>query len=145
MQKYRLEWQGVGSLDLSQILDEHGVPVIFPRPGAVAIVDARTFAHPHVQNYLKAGLVGTLIGPGATPVIKVDAPPAPPAPPPSVPEVTPPPVVSDSPPEPKPVTVSLGDTVSLKETEVAVTTTSETDSTEPEASPDIKRRRGRGK
>lgn len=144
MQKYCLEWQGAGSLDLSQILDEHGVPVSFPRPGATAIVDARTFAHPHVQNYLKSGLKGTAVGPGVSTVVEAAPTPAPPTPL-SVPEMTMPPAVSDPPPEPKTVAVSLNDTAPLKETDVEVATTSETDSTEPEASHDIKRRRGRGK
>lgn len=149
MQKYCLEWQGDGSLDLSQVLDEHGVPVIFPRRGATAIVDARTFSHPHIQNYLKAGLKGTAVSPGAPRVIDSPAPPMAPSPPatvaapPVAPEVIAPPVVSEPPPEPKRVTVPLVDTVPLKETEVA-TAASEVDSTESEPA-DSKRRRGRGK
>lgn len=157
MQKYRLEWQGDGSLDLSQVLDEHGIPVIFPRRGATAIVDARTFAHPHIQNYLGAGLKGTPLGhtsPSPIPPTPPSLPLAPaPAPAPEKPPA--PPVVSEPPPEPKTVPVPLTDTMPLKETEVAVAAAPEVevpevevpeaDSPGSEPSTDTRRRRGRGR
>lgn len=118
MRKYCLTWQGDGSLDLSQVLDDGGVPIIFPTKGAAAVVDEQTYKHPHVQNYLRAGLVATQLGtpapePVAAPPPAVVAPKPTPAPAPPSPS---PPV----PPTPAPVTVSLKETMTVQETPVKV-------------------------
>jgi hypothetical protein len=111
MVKYRLTWQGTGALDLSQVADETGMPVLFTRPGDSVIITAGTFQHPFVQSYLSNGLqaerLGAVIEPASTP-LKLAAPPSPELPPPLPP---PPP-----PPEPLPVAPSA------PPTEVAVPT-----------------------
>jgi len=101
MVKYRLTWHGTGALDLSQVADETGMPVLFTRPGDSVIITAGTFQHPFVQSYLGSGLraerLGAIIEPAAT-SLKTTAPLSPePSP------LPPPPPPLPSPPEPLPV------------------------------------------
>ena len=56
MAKYRLTWTGDGSLDLSQVPDDRGVPIVFTKPGDTAVVNEGSYRHPLVQRYLKSGL-----------------------------------------------------------------------------------------
>jgi len=56
MPKYRLTWHGGGALDLSQVLDERGIPVLFTKPGDSVVVDGGTFKHPLIQRYTKQGI-----------------------------------------------------------------------------------------
>jgi len=140
MQKYSLTWQGDGSLDLSQVLDDRGVPIIFSAKGAIAVVDMQTYKHPHIQNYLRAGLVATPLGtptpePVAAPPPTISAPkPLLPA----VPRAEPP--SPPVPPTPAPVAVSLKETVSVQETPVKVN-----ESENKEKENDATKRRGRNK
>lgn len=50
--KYRLTWRGEGSLDLSQILDVRGIPILFAKKEAVIVVDEGTVRHPLIQQYV---------------------------------------------------------------------------------------------
>jgi len=93
MVKYRLTWQGTGALDLSQVADEIGMPVLFTRPGDSVIVTAGTFQHPLVQNYIGNGLGAERLG------AVVDARPVSPA-------VTAPPPPPPLPPPPEPLLVA---------------------------------------
>lgn len=161
MQKYRLVWDGAGSLDLSQVLDERGVPVIFAKRGAAVIVDGLTFKHPLVQNYLTSGLKATPLGGPAAPAVPVVAPAAPPPPPKPVPPVVtaapapkpvPPPVKEPEPPKPDTVTVSLRDTVKMEEEPVAPKVSEDSPPDEETEEPDApekpkggSKRRGRGR
>ncbi|MGD9209166.1 MAG: hypothetical protein PVI90_00245 [Desulfobacteraceae bacterium] len=54
--QYCLTWQKNTPLDLSQILDTRGRPVVFIGKGANVTVDAITYKHPLIQKYLKCGL-----------------------------------------------------------------------------------------
>lgn len=97
MDKYRLTWQGTGSLDLSQVLDDRGQPVVLPTKGAQATVNAATYMHPLVQHYLKSGLKAEKLG---GPPTAAPTPPAPtPPPPPKAKEAAPPKPAAK--PEPK--------------------------------------------
>jgi len=83
MAKHRLTWTGDGSLDLSQVLDDRGIPILFPKTGAEVIVNEGTLTHPFVQRYLKpgAGLKNEVVGNGpAVPAAPAAAPAAPPTP-----------------------------------------------------------------
>lgn len=84
MQKYRLKWTGEGALDLSQVLDEHGMPITFPRTGTAVIVHKASFQHPLVQRYLRTGLVADKL----SSVADTSKPPL--APPPTPPKAEPP-------------------------------------------------------
>jgi len=103
MTKYRLTWRGTGALDLSQVLDECGVPVLFTKPGDCVLLNAGTFRHPLVQSCVGHGLEVETIGvPAALPAPVVVVPPAPLPPPPKPPVIiTPPP--PPPPPDPEPV------------------------------------------
>ena len=113
MAKYRLTWRGSGALDLSQVTDDSGLPILFVKPGDHVLVNAGTFRHPLVQNYVNRGIdveeLGVVTAPPAPPpvvippvitpkpepvpepVTPVVVPPLPPAPPPEVvPDVAPP-------------------------------------------------------
>lgn len=57
MGKHRLTWTGDGALDLSQILDDRGVPVQFTQKGQSVAVPSAVVAHPVIKRYLKSGLV----------------------------------------------------------------------------------------
>ena len=54
--QYCLTWQKNTPLDLSQILDTRGRPVVFIGKGANVTIDAVTYKHPLIQKYLKCGL-----------------------------------------------------------------------------------------
>ena len=130
MVKYRLTWRGTGALDLSQVLDECGMPVLFTRPGECVLVSAGTYRHPTIQGYVGHGLQADEIG--TTPVAV--APPSPTLPPalpsllsipvPSSPLPSPPPpvlepVVETSTPTPSPPPEVIPDTVSVPVVEEA--------------------------
>lgn len=138
MVKYRLTWQGTGALDLSQVADETGMPVLFTRPGDSIIVTAGTFQHPLVQNYIGNGLgaerLGAIIEPAA-PALKIVAPP-PPEPPPLPP---PPP-----PPEPLPVAPPAPPTEVEVPTPEPETPASESEAAVPSAESSEEPTRGRG-
>ena len=53
MAKYRLTWQGDGALDLSQITDVRGLPVFFPKKGAVVVVNELSLKNPLLAKYLE--------------------------------------------------------------------------------------------
>lgn len=61
--KYRLIWQKSTPLDLSQILDDRGRPVVFIGKGANVTIDAITYKHPLVQKYCGNGLDIEVIDP----------------------------------------------------------------------------------
>lgn len=122
MAKYRLTWRGTGALDLSQVLDECGVPVLFTKPGDSVLLNAGTFRHPLVQSCIGHGLEVETIGvpaalPTPPPLPPAPLPPAPkpviitppPPPPPPVPE----PVVEVPTPAPSPSPEVIPDTVSV--------------------------------
>lgn len=54
---YRLTWNGTGSLDLPQILDLRGRPVLLTQKEPTCFVTEQTFGHPLLQAHLNAGLV----------------------------------------------------------------------------------------
>ena len=83
MAKHRLTWTGDGSLDLSQVLDERGIPILFPKTGAAVIVRESALKHPLVQRYLKpgAGMTSEVVGEGPAVPAAPAAAPAPTAPP----------------------------------------------------------------
>ena len=83
MAKHRLTWTGDGSLDLTQVLDDRGIPILFPKKGADVIVRDGALTHPFIQRYLKpgAGLKAEQVGDGpAVPAAPAAAPAAPPKP-----------------------------------------------------------------
>jgi hypothetical protein len=88
MAKHRLTWTGDGSLDLSQVPDERGVPIVFTKPGDEAVVNEGSYRHPLVQRYLKSGLKAESLD-GAVPQAPAPAPKAP-AVPKTAPEPKPP-------------------------------------------------------
>lgn len=114
MAKHRLTWNGHGSLDLSQVLDVRGVPILFPKPGTAVVVDENTLRHPIVQRYLKSPSLEAvnLDGPAAAPAPVKAAPPPPPPPAPTpepMPEPTPilePPVTPPPPSTPEDATAT---------------------------------------
>lgn len=61
--KYRLIWQKNTPLDLSQILDDRGRPIVFIGKGAQVTVDAITYKHPLIQKYCGNGLDINIIDP----------------------------------------------------------------------------------
>lgn len=83
MAKHRLTWTGDGSLDLSQVLDDRGIPILFPKTGAAVIVRESALKHPLVQRYLKpgAGMKSEVVGEGPAVPAAPAAAPAPAAPP----------------------------------------------------------------
>jgi len=129
MDKYRLTWQGDGSLDLSQVLDDRGQPILLTEKGAGATVDAVTYQHPLVQHYLKSGLQGAPLGAPA-PVAQAAAAPSP-APKPAPPKAPPEPKKAE-PPKVEPTKVDLSDKASVEERPVVVTSAKE----EPKADAD---------
>jgi outer membrane biosynthesis protein TonB len=148
MDKYRLTWKGDGSLDLSQVLDDRGQPIVLAEKGAGANVDAVTFKHPLVQHYLKAGLEATKLGGPAPVSAPAPAPAAAPKPAPkAAPKPEPP---KEEPPkeEPKTTEVDLTDNVSVEEKPVVVTSAKaeepKEDADEDAPSSKGSRRRGRG-
>lgn len=140
MDKYRLTWQGDGSLDLSQVLDDRGVPIVLATRGAGATVDAVTFQHPLVQHYLKSGLEAAKLGapaPVAAPAATMTATPVAPDP---APEEAPPEPPKEPPKEePKTHEVDLKDSMSVEEKPVVVTSTKEE---EPDADEDAPSSKG---
>ena len=101
MAKHRLTWTGDGSLDLSQVLDDRGVPILFPKKNAEAVVTEGALKHPLVQRYLKpgGGLKSEPLGEGpAVPAAPAAAPAAPPKP---KPEPAPEPKPKEKAPEPE--------------------------------------------
>lgn len=108
MTKYRLTWTGDGSLDLSQILDERGRPVVLTQKGAKAIVSAATYQHPLIRHYEKSGLKGEKLSETPKPIVPsvplIDKPPQKikrkyGAHPPSLDETPPPPTEDEKPVE----------------------------------------------
>lgn len=103
--KYRLVRTDLGALDLSQVLDDQGRPILLKKMGDFVIVNEPTSKHPLIQRFIGAGLkveevsLTPVQGP-ATPVASaVTAPPKPtPEPPKPAPAPTPP-VVPDVVPE----------------------------------------------
>lgn len=149
MDKYRLTWKGDGSLDLSQVLDDRGQPIVLTEKGAGATVDAVTYKHPLVQHYLKSGLEGQKLGgpaPVATPAPAATAAPKPA--PKAAPKPEPP--KEEPPKEPKVETkkVDLKDPVSVEE-KPAVVTSAKAEEPKKDADEDApsskgSRRKGRG-
>ena len=121
MAKYRLTWRGTGALDLSQVLDECGVPVLFTKPGDSVLLNAGTFRHPLVQSCIGHGIEVETIGLPAAPMtspaplppalrivapVVTSPPPLPPPPPPPVQE----PVIEAPTPAPSPSPEVIPDT-----------------------------------
>ncbi len=104
MAKHRLTWTGDGSLDLSQVLDDRGIPILFPKTGAAVIVRDNALKHPLVLRYLKpgAGMKSEVVGEGpAVPAAPAAAAPAPAAPPKPKPAPAPDPKPKEKAPEPE--------------------------------------------
>lgn len=59
--KYRLTWQKDTPLDLSQILDTRGRPVIFTGKNTSVIIDGITYTHPLIQKYCGKGINAEII------------------------------------------------------------------------------------
>lgn len=154
MAKYRLTWTGDGSLDLSQVLDDRGVPIVLTKPGAEAVVTEGGYRHPLVQRCLKSGLKAT---PLDGPVTQAAAPPAPKAP--AVPKTAPEPAPVK---EPTPKKVEMKDAftsasdLSIKSAaatvepdaepvEESTATTDDDDETDSSPSKPKRGRRGRSK
>jgi hypothetical protein len=104
--KYRLVRTAPGVLDLSQVLDDQGRPVLLRALSDYAVVDAGTAQHPLVTRFVGAGLAIEEISPtpAAGPAIPVPVPTVPktivtPAP---APAPTPEPRVIIPEPEPEP-------------------------------------------
>jgi hypothetical protein len=116
MAKYRLTWTGDGSLDLSQVPDDRGVPIVFTKKGAEAVVDEGSYRHPLVQRCLKSGLEATSLESGV--VQQAPAPPKAPA----VPKTAPEPKAPAEPPKETPK-VEVADKVTMTE-RLSVTPTS---------------------
>lgn len=93
--KYRLVRTDPGVLDLSQVLDEQGRPVLLKKANDFAIVDEATSKHPTIQRFVGAGLkleevsLTPVQAPAIPMVDKVTAPPKP-APEPQKPPPAPP-------------------------------------------------------
>lgn len=155
MAKYRLTWTGDGSLDLSQVRDDQGIPIVLIKPGAETVVTEDGYRHPLVQRYLTRGLKATLLD---GPVTQAAAPPAPKAPP-AVPKMASEPALVK---EPAPKKVELKDVMtsasdlSLKsatatveseavESEEETPTTTGDDETDLSPSTPRKGRKGRSK
>jgi type IV secretory pathway VirB10-like protein len=107
--KYRLVRTDPGVLDLSQVLDEQGRPVLLKKANDFAVVDEVTSQHPMVQRFIGAGLKLeevslTPVQAPATPVVEVTAPPKPPPKPaaPAPPEVMTKESVEDKPADDEP-------------------------------------------
>jgi len=120
MAKHRLTWNGHGSLDLSQVLDVRGVPILFPKPGTAVVVDENTLRHPIVQRYLKSPSLEAvnLDGPAAAPAPVKAAPPPPPPPAPTpepMPEPTPEPEAPVTPPPSVPEAATASTSVEADE------------------------------
>lgn len=90
--KYRLVRTDPGALDLSQILDDKGRPILLKKAGDFAIVNEPTSKHPLVQRFLGAGLQMQEISltPGAGPATPMVTATAPKQPAPEAPKLTPP-------------------------------------------------------
>lgn len=105
--KYRLVRTEVGVLDLSQVLDDQGRPILLDGVGAEVVVAEHVVKHPLVARYVGAGIQAEEI-PVQVPRVPVtpavSAPP--PAPPVAKPAPTAPTVV-----EPEPVMASKPDPV----------------------------------
>lgn len=129
MPKYRLTWQGTGALDLSQVLDVRGKPVLLTKPGDSVVVDRGTYGHPLVQRYVGSGLKVDEIG-TKTPVQAAPAPP-PPAPPPAAKTAIEPP----SSPKTSAKEVGLTDAVEVDES-LAILTSASEDAKEPLEAPE---------
>jgi len=108
--KYRLVRTAPGVLDLSQVLDDQGRPVLLRALNDFAVVNEATAQHPLVKRFVDAGIrvEEVSLTPGSVPAVpvvdKVTAPPKPapaPAPEPKVfvPEAPPPKV--EEPPVPE--------------------------------------------
>jgi hypothetical protein len=105
--KYRIVRTDPGVLDLSQVLDDRGKPILLSGVGAATVVDEHTLKHPLVARYVGAGLAAeevslTPVQAPATPVVPAatappPAPPPKPTPPPAPPPEEPKPAVDDSP------------------------------------------------
>jgi hypothetical protein len=100
--KYRLVRTDPGVLDLSQVLDEQGKPILLKKAGDFAVVNEAATKHPLVNRFVGAGLKLeevslTPVQAPATPV--VDKVPAPPKPTPEPPKPEPPPDPPPAPPE----------------------------------------------
>jgi len=105
MAKYRLIWERDGALDLSQVLDDRGKPILLTEKGAFVTVDAAALQHPVVKRYLGSGLKQeSLEGtPPVTPASPAAAPTSVKATPPSAPEPKPEPAPIVATPKPEPV------------------------------------------
>jgi hypothetical protein len=126
MPKYRLTWQGGGALDLSQVLDERGVPVLFTKPGDSVVVDGGTFGHPLVQRYVGSGLKAEEADTKATMQAATPAPP-PPAPPIAK-------VATEPPPAPEPEKVKVKDTATVDD-KFDVTPSAKDEDVQPDEKP----------
>jgi hypothetical protein len=142
MVKYRLTWQGAGALDLSQVTDDAGLPVLFAGPGSIVVVNDGTLRHPLVQNYLHDGLKAERLGPAieAPPPPKTAMPLPPPLPPPSLPSS--PPVESAAPPAPPTDPAPFPEIATPPEPPIPVTSFLSLDPPSPEAAEESTRGRG---
>jgi len=168
MATFLLTWRGTGALDLSQVLDQSGQPVLFPQSGTSVLVHSSVLQHPFVKRYVNERLLEatSLDGPAvpvrvapplktetvpvqetlaikATPVLVPEPVPVPPEV--ALPE--PPGVLSEEPPHPTTVVPDSEETITADITVPVVTTTTNEPSADPvvdsTTKPDWKRpRRG---
>lgn len=95
MATYRLVWSGDGALDLSQVLDTRGRPIVLsPQQRTVSVVE-EALKNPYIQRYLTTPQLKAELLDGP----KMPEPPSTPTPPPSL-------SVPSSPPLPKPMPVT---------------------------------------
>jgi len=118
MATYRLTWSGTGVLDLSQVLDTRGRPIVLSAQQPVISIPESVLKNPYIQRYLGGDLTAELID-GPKPTEPASPPIITPAIAPVVTPVTAPVMVpietlsvNDVPPFPS----DLGNTVLTKET-----------------------------
>jgi len=128
MATYRLVWTGDGALDLSQVLDTRGRPIVLsPKQCTVSVKD-EALKNSHVQRYLATPYLTAELLDGPKPVVSPPLAPPPPTPIVAVAKAAPvtpptPPTVVVTPPVARPVAVA--DPVVTKETLTVATSSAE--------------------
>lgn len=118
MATYRLVWTGDGALDLSQVLDTRGRPIVLsPKQCTVSVKD-EALKNSHVQRYLATPYLTAELLDGPKPVV---SPPL--APPPPTPVVAVAKAAPMTPPVARPIAVA--DPVVIKETLTVATSSAE--------------------
>lgn len=100
MATYRLVWSGDGALDLSQVLDTRGRPIVLsPQQRAVSVKD-EALKNSHIQRYLATPYLTAELLDGPKPVVSPPAAASPPSPPKATPVANTARAASVSPPAP---------------------------------------------